>query len=384
MKREICWVVSSPITVSAFLMGHLAGLSRRFDVTVMANTDRFDFLAPLGPGVQGVSIRIERKIAPLRDLVCLLRLARYFRRRKFAAVHSVTPKAGLLSMAAAFLARVPVRIHTFTGQVWATRSGFSRRFLRALDKTLAALATHIFVDSPSQKAFLVNEKVVSEKKAKVLAHGSISGVDAGRFRPDPSARAEVRAALNLPENALVFLFVGRFTFDKGLTDLARAFCALCEQHPGAHLVLVGPDEGGVLPEVRSLCPGLDHRIRHVGYTDEPERYMAAADVFCLPSYREGFGAVIIEAAAAGIPAIGSRIYGVTDAIQDEITGLLHEPRDSRDLFEKMELLARDEGMRREMGARARERAVRDFSRQVVTGALLDFYASVLGPCTVPG
>lgn len=380
VRGKICWVVSSPFTVRAFLMNHLAALAHYYDITVMANAADFGFLVPLGSGVRGVPIGIERKIAPLRDLACLFRLACAFQSRGFKAVHSVTPKAGLLAMTAAWLVRVPVRIHWFTGQVWATRSGAMRVLLKGLDRLTAALATHLLVDSPSQVDFLASQGVAPRDKMRALAQGSICGVDAVRFRPDGPARAEVRAALGLPHEALVFLFMGRCTFDKGLTDLARAFEALCSERDDVYLVIVGPDEEGVFPAMLRLCPRAVGRVRRLDYTDAPERFMAAADMLCLPSYREGFGSVVIEAAAAGIPSIGSRIYGVTDAIQDGVTGLLHKPYDALDLLEKMRHLIQDPDLRSFMGSRARARAEQEFAQDVLTAALLNYYECVVGPC----
>jgi len=361
-------------------MNHLAALAHDYDITVMANAADFEFLVPFGPSVRGVPIGIERKISPLRDLVCLYRLACIFQTRGFKAVHSVTPKAGLLAMTAACLMRVPVRIHWFTGQVWATRSGAMRVLLKGLDRLTAALATHLLVDSPSQVDFLVSQGVAPREKMRVLAQGSICGVDTVRFHPDDSARAEVRAKLGLPQEALVFLFVGRCTFDKGLLDLARAFEALCSERDDVYLVIVGPDEEGVFPAMLRLCPRAADRVRRLDYTDVPERVMAAADVFCLPSYREGFGSVVIEAGAAGIPSIGSRIYGVTDAIQDGITGLLHKPHDALDLLAKMRHMVQDPDLRSTMGSRARARAEQEFAQDVVTAALLNYYECMVGSC----
>lgn len=380
MSGKICWVVSSPLTVQAFLMDHLAALVRYYDITVMANAGDFGFLIPLGLGVRGVPIGIERKIAPFRDLACLFQLVRAFQSRGFKAVHSVTPKAGLLAMTAAWLVRVPVRIHWFTGQVWATRSGAMRVLLKGLDRLTAALATHLLVDSPSQQDFLASEGVAPRNKMRVLAQGSICGVDPARFRPNGTARAEVRSVLGLPPEALVFLFLGRCAFDKGLTDLARAFEALCAERDDVYLAIVGPDEEGVFPAMLLLCPRSVGRVRRLDYTDVPERVMAAADMLCLPSYREGFGSVVIEAAATGIPSIGSRIYGVTDAIQDGVTGLLHKPHDALDLLDKMRHLAQDPDLRNSMGSRARARAGQEFAKDVVTAALLNYYTCVVGLC----
>jgi glycosyltransferase involved in cell wall biosynthesis len=324
------------------------------------------------------TVPIERRISPLRDLRALLCLTSHFRRQRFDVVHSVTPKAGLLAMTAASLARVPVRLHTFTGQVWATRKGPMRTLLRAFDALIAMLATHVLVDSRSQREFLVANRVVAASKSAVLAEGSICGVDGKRFRPDPAARARVRSALGLPYDAIVFLFLGRLTWDKGILDLVAAFAPLAEQHSTAYLLVVGPDEEGVAKVVKESLANCLSRLRRSNYTDRPEEYMAAADVFCLPSHREGFGQVAIEASASELPVVASRIYGVTDAVSDGETGLLHAPGDVKALREHMQCLLTHPELRRRLGTVGRSRALRKFSAEQVTRALLDYYLEVTG------
>ena len=171
----------------------------------------------------------------------------------------------------------------------------------------------------------------------------------------------------------MFVFVGRLKRDKGVVDLAQAFARVAAE-TNAYLVLVGPDEEALTGTVRSAAGA---NLRLVGMTEAPERYMAAGDVFCLPSYREGFGAVIIEAAAAGLPAIGSRIYGITDAIGDGVTGILVAAADVEGLADAMRLLALDEPKRRALAHAARERALNHFSRDVVTAAVVAFYERIL-------
>jgi glycosyltransferase involved in cell wall biosynthesis len=319
---------------------------------------------------------IRRKVSPLYDLTALARLFLLFRHERYAAVSSVTPKAGLLALVAATLAGVPLRIHVFTGQVWAAREGWRRRLLKLADRFMARLATHVLADSPSQRDFMVMERVAAAEKIRVLGNGSICGVDGERFRPDAGRRTVVRRAQGIPEDAPVFLFIGRLNRDKGVLDLTDAFAALGDA--SAWLLVVGPDEARLREEMEHrLGPALA-RTRFVGYTDRPEEFMVAADVFCLPSYREGFGMVIIEAAAAGIPAIGSRIYGVTDAIEENVTGLLHRAGNAAELAGLMAMLTRDTERRQAMGEAARERALRLFSREAVTKAWLDFYRQLLG------
>ena len=377
--KKICVVVASEMTVRAFLLNHLQALARRYDVTVVANFSDTDCLTKLGLPVHARHVAIERKISPAADFSALMALTRLFRAERFRLVHSVTPKAGLLAMLAARMAGVPLRLHTFTGQVWVTRGGPMRTLLKAADRAIARNATQVLVDSPSQRDFLIGHGIVPAARSRVLAHGSISGVDTARFRPDTTARDQVRAGLGIASQATVYLYLGRLDRDKGLLDLAHAFAAVGAKNPDAHLLLVGPDEDRLCDALAAVVGACAGRLHLVSETDRPQDYFAAADVFCLPSYREGFGSTIIEAAAAGVPAIGSRIYGVTDAIVEGETGLLFEAGKVRELASIMEELASDPDKRRRMGENARQRAVRDFSSSVVTAALLEYYENLLAP-----
>jgi glycosyltransferase involved in cell wall biosynthesis len=376
-RPRLCFVVSSPMTAEAFLAGHVRALSDRFDVHLVVNSDPAAITHPDLARATIHRARIERAISPIKDLQGLAQLFSIMRRERFSAVHSVTPKAGLLTAIAAFLARVPLRFHTYTGQVWATRRGAGRTLLKALDAVIARLNTHLFVDSASQRAFLRDESVLAPSQGIVLGHGSVCGVDTERFRPDAAARTAVRSELRIPETALVYLFVGRLTRDKGVLELAAAFADVARDHKDSFLVLVGPDEDRLETSIREACADVETRVRFVAWSTAPERYMAAADVFCLPSHREGFGSTIIEAAAAGVPAVGSRIYGVTDAIDDGATGLLFDRGDVAGLAAAMRTLADDPGVRSAMGVAARSRAVRDFSKGSISAALVAFYTAAL-------
>jgi glycosyltransferase involved in cell wall biosynthesis len=381
-RPRVCFVVSSPMTAEAFLAVHVRALSDHFDVHLVVNSDPAAIMHPDLARATIHRARIERAISPIADLQGLTQLYRIMRRECFSAVHSVTPKAGLLTAIAAFLARVPLRFHTYTGQVWATRRGLGRTLLKALDTVIARLNTHLFVDSASQRDFLRNEAVLAHSQGIVLGHGSVCGVDTDRFRPHPAARTAVRSELGIPETALVYLFVGRLTRDKGVLELAAAFADVARDRKDSFLVLVGPDEDNLEAPIREACTSAATRVRFVEWSTAPERYMAAADVFCLPSHREGFGSTIIEAAAAGLPATGSRIYGVTDAIEDGVTGVLFERGDVAGLAAAMRTLD-DPDTRAAMGVAARSRAVRDFAKASISAALVAFYTAAL-PCVTAG
>jgi glycosyltransferase involved in cell wall biosynthesis len=372
MKSKVCFLVSSPLTARAFLNGHFKALSSDFDVDLIAN---FSGFPKEGLNVGNViDVAIDRKINLRSDIVALFKLYKILSSNRYDVVHTVTPKAGLLGMIAGFMARVPVRFHTYTGQVWVTKKGFSRFVLKFLDKVIFFFSTFALVDSKSQKYFLIEQAVITDDGSEVLASGSISGVDTQRFSVNNDSRALIRQRYSISDDDLLFLFLGRVNEDKGVRDLVDAYKNVKLQCPRARLMIVGPDEDGVLDDVDFDCES----IIRVGFTKSPEDYFNAADIFCLPSYREGFGSVIIEAAACATPALASRIYGVTDAVDEEVTGILHSPGVVVEIERGMIRYLDDDAYRKRSAMRAYERARDAFSSDVVESSMLDFYKSVCG------
>lgn len=375
--KSVCTIVSSPMTITAFLLDHMKALSGEYHVSVVANTERLTLLADQGIPGTVFPVPIERKISLSEDFKALRQLTSLFRRQRFNLIHSITPKAGLLSMLAGAIAKIPHRLHTFTGQVWATSAGLKRQLLKAADRILVTCATHILVDSPSQRSFLESEGILRRGHGLVLAQGSISGVDTVRFSPSAAVRTRKRTELGFEDADCVFLFVGRLNLDKGVMDLARAFSALQASHPKTRLLFVGPDEANLRSSIEDVCGSCLDRVRFESFTKVPEDFLRAADVLCLPSYREGFGSVVIEAGATGIPSLASRIYGVTDAVKDGVTGILHAPRAENEILEGMSHLAGNIDFRRALGDNAREFVLSSFRKEFVTQALLEQYRMIL-------
>jgi glycosyltransferase involved in cell wall biosynthesis len=376
-RKRICFVSTVPYALDMFMRPHLRALAERYDVTLVTSGPGDELADLLGPHIAFHSVRIDRKISLPHDAAALRTLTEYFRRERFDAVHSITPKAGLLAMTAAWLARVPVRIHLFTGQVWATKRGVRRTVLRNMDRLLAHFATELFADSHSQRAFLVEEGVVSPDRIRVLEEGSVSGVDTRRFAFDPDARRRVRAEHGIPESAVLFLFIGRVNRDKGVHELTAAFASVARTHPNVHLLLAGPDEEGLEATLEAFASRFPGRVHRVGFVKRPQDYMSAAEVLCLPSHREGFGTILIEAGAVGLPTIASRIYGITDASVDGVTGILHAPGDERAIASAMTRLADDPVLRREMGAAGQDRVIARFDRDKLAAAMVAFYREQL-------
>ncbi|MBN9410988.1 MAG: glycosyltransferase [Burkholderiales bacterium] len=373
-------------TVSFFVATQLSLQIRQiaaagFQVTVICSpgSEIDELLAH--PGVEGKFVDIPRSLSPLRDLLSLWLLWRCFRRQRFDIVHSTTPKAGLLCAIASRLAGVPIRLHTFTGQPWVTRTGLMAWFAKIADRLIGRWNTRCYADSPSQKDFLVRERIVASERLAVLGKGSLAGVDAERFDPrrwTAPQRDELRARLGvIPGHALV-TFIGRITTDKGVHELLTAFRSLRARGVALQLLLVGPaDDAGGANEALSLSALRADGVLCTGFVADPERYLAISDLLCLPSYREGFGTVVLEAAAMGVPAVGTRIYGLSDAIAEGETGVLVPARDAGALAEALGDLLADAPRRARLGEQARRRCLKDFEAARMTEWLLKEYRRLL-------
>ena len=370
-------LTATRLAIHFFFKPHLKELDKYFDITLAFNPHLDDYLTPLGLPVKELNVPLERKISPWNDLSALFILSRLFWRERFEIVVTVVPKAGLLGMLAAWLTRVPLRVHIFQGEVWASRRGPLRWLLKTIDGLTARLATHVLVVSASELAFLENEGVVPIGKAKVLGPGSICGVDTERFKADPIARAQIRQKFGIPERAIVCVFLGRLTFDKGLVELVKAFVLIASRQTDLWLLLAGPDEEKMRIRLRELVPDeMNQRMLFSEFTQNPEQILAASDFLCLPSHREGFGMVIIEAAALGVPAIGTRIHGVTDAIEDGQTGLLVPLGDVEALAKAITLWCENPHELALYSKAARERVISKFEQQKIVANYVEYFLEI--------
>ena len=371
-KLKIIIISTSPLVVNSFMNGQIVRFAEKNHVTVVTNTEGLPKLDFSSSKVEVKNINISRKISILRDISSFIRILLILAEGDFDLVYTITPKAGLLGMVGGLVMRVKCRIHIFTGQVWATKTGINRKFLKLMDMLIAKSSTHLLTDSVGQMNNLINEKITSISKIKVLANGSVNGVDFSRFRKDVVVREKYRVKYNVASDDVVFLYLGRLNKEKGLVELVEAFVMLLEKFKNVKLIIVGPDEQNMSQSISANLVAYKDHYEVESFTDHPGNFMNMADVICVPSYREGFGSVVIEAAGVGVPAIGSKIYGLEDAIQGNVTGLLFPAKDSKSLCEAMQKMVSKPDLRKKLGISAQERAESLFSQGLVTSAYVSY------------
>lgn len=376
-RKSLVIVSATPLTLHFFMRPHIKMLMGKVKTVLIFNKKIDQYVPQLNPNVQKIHVPIRRKISVFQDFLSLVLITKIFCNIKPNAVMTIAPKAGLLGMIAAFAMGVPIRLHIFQGEAWASKKGIYKFLLRFIDSITASLATHLLAVSQSEMQFLINQKVASRKKIKVLGHGSIGGVDLDKFSFNASMRINIRKRLGIPGNATVAVFVGRAAIDKGIAELFEALSLVEKNGIRLYLLVVGPDEENILGRLINQFPDVAQNIRVVPFSNNVQDFLVASDFLCLPSYREGFPVVILEAAAIGIPSIGSRIYGVSDAIQDGETGILVQPKNSYALSMAMAELAHNDELRARLGTAAHKRVSMDFVANEVVLRYVDYINSLI-------
>jgi len=370
-------------TVPFFLFNHLrlqiTDLSRAGHEIVLISSGgpEVDSLKEID-GVRFVQIEIQRQISLFNDLISLWKMFCLFRKERFDIVHTTTPKAGMLGAIAAFLTRVPIRLHTFTGQAWAEMQGPKRQLAKLGDKLTVALNTRCYADSESQRDFMVQERIARRDIVHVLGAGSLAGVDLRRFcgRDSNAEKRQQLLELKVPDGHRIITFIGRVTTDKGVKELIESFRVLQTQALPCSLLLIGPEEpdAPLLYQATNLAD-LAH-VYLLGYQPKPERWLAVTDILCLPSFREGFGNVVIEAAAMGVPTVGTDIPGLRDAVVHNETGILVPAKNVPALTLALTKLLVDGDLRSAMSARAYLRAREQFDASKLNALLIEEYSAL--------
>jgi glycosyltransferase involved in cell wall biosynthesis len=362
-----------------FMKGMLPRLKQQYEVLLLSSPGEGLDIVCEKYGIKGYGVHMERHISLCKDLVSLIKLVKLFYQVKPQMVHSITPKAGLLCMIAAWLTRVPVRVHTFTGLIWPTSTGLRRRILMTTDKMTCTFATHVVPEGEGVKNDLLNNGI-TKKPLKVLGYGNIKGIDLKLFSRRPEVM-EIATRITQASKKFTFLYVGRLVGDKGINELVAAFLRLNNTMPNSRLVLIGMLEERLDPLSEDTQRRIETHpdIEAVGAKggDELIAYYATADCFVHPSYREGFPNVVLEAGAMGTPCIVTDINGSREIIKEGENGVIVPPQDEQALYDAMLKMMTDNEARQRMAGNARRMIADRFDMEFVQQCLLDFYKDIL-------
>lgn len=368
-----------PVSLDYLLKGQLRFLNQYFEVVAVSGEDAHLRTVAEREQVRVVPLTMQRAIRPFHDLVALWRLYWLFRTERPQIVHSITPKAGLLSMLAAKMAGVPVRMHTFTGLIFPSRTGVMQRLLIQMDRLLCWAATHIYPEGNGVQHDLLHYKITS-KPLQVLANGNVNGIDLEFFscgQVSTEQKDQLQQELGLKPNDFVYIFVGRLVGDKGINELISAFSQL--ETPNSKLLLVGPFE----PELDPLQPETlkvieSHpNIISVGFQSDVRPYFAVSDCLVFPSYREGFPNVVMQAGAMGLPSIVTDINGCNEIIVEGENGTIIPVKNVATLVDAMQKMIYDTSYYHHLRQNARPMIQSRYEQRVVWEALLAEYNSLL-------
>lgn len=335
-----------------------------------------------GPEMDGqadhVVLPLTRELSPLRDLLAVWSTMTWFRKVRPQIVHTHTPKAGLIGMLAAWLARVPVRLHTVAGLPEMEAKGLLKHILRWTERVTAACATHVYANSHGLARYLGEQRMVPAGKLSVIGTGSSNGIDTTHFSPTDELREaalRLRRQHGVETSDRLLVFVGRLDDHKGLRELQEAFSTLAGQCPDLHLWLVGPVEtarGGLNP---TTWRALQHhpRVLLPGFQSDVRTWLLAANIVVFPSYREGFPNVPLQAAALARPVVATDINGCNEIVRPGETGLLIPPKDASALTEAIRYLLDHPAKREAMGQAARPYVVEHYERMHFWELLHDEY-----------
>ena len=328
-------------------------------------------------GIRYMHIPMKREISLFADISSLFRWIWLLLKERPYIVHGNTPKASLLSIVAAWLTRRPVRIYMCHGLRYQGTQGRLRKLLMTMEKITCSCATHVISVSKGVADIMVADKLCKKEKMMVVGHGSAGGIDMERFNPNQVDNDE-RKELGIPENAFVFAFVGRIVKDKGVNELVAAFNRINEKNQNTYLLLVGPKETEQNPISEKTASIIEnnHSILDVGMQQDVRPFLKASDAFVLPSYREGFGMVLIEAGAMGLPCITTNITGCNEIIIPGENGAIVEPRNEEALYKEMKKWLDDSSLVSEMAGRARKLVEDRYECHKVWNLYFDTYKSL--------
>ena len=376
--EKLIRVTTVPVSLENLLEGQLNFMQKEYKVTAISSDEERLNRWGKATEVETYAVEMTREITPHRDFKSLWKLYKFFKKEKPLIVHTHTPKAGIAGMIAAKIAGVPLRLHTLAGLPLLEATGGKRKLLEMVEKVTFSCATRVYPNSKRIHDYVLEHQFAPAHKLKVLGKGSSNGIDTSFFDPNQFEEFERRAfrkKYSIPEDHLVFVFVGRLVRDKGINELVNAFQRLQKEHSEITLLLVGLFEDELDPLEPSTTESIEANpsIIEVGYQDDVRPFLAISDALAFPSYREGFPNVVMQAGSMGLPSIVSDINGCNEIITEGINGTIVPAKKTAELFDAMKKMLLDKEWRLMLAKNSRRTIQENYERRELWKALLAEY-----------
>lgn len=379
--HKLIRVTTASMSFKFLIKGQARFLNQFFNVIAVTGDCDYSNEIKEIEGVDCNVIKMKRNISLIKDLISVFKLYIFFRNEKPQIVHSITPKAGLLSMFAAYFAGVPIRVHTYTGLIFPSKSKIKRQILIIAEKLLCYFATNIYSDGNGVKNDLINYRI-TKKKIKVISKGSIDGLNHDFFNKkliSTKIKKEILSKLNISNNEFIFIYVGRLVKDKGINELVFAFNELSKSYKKTKLIMVGAFENNLDPLNNNTLKLINENKQIVltGLVNDVRPYFSISNVFVFPTYREGFPITVMEAGSMSLPSIVTDINGCNEIIKNNVNGLIIPSKNVSLLKKKMIELIENQVLYKKISQNARKIIIKNYNQKQIRKTLVEEYSKLL-------
>ena len=381
MKPKLIRITTVPISLKILLKDQLRFMNQHFEVVGISSRGEELFDVQKDEGIRTVALEMSREITPFKDFFSLMKMIFVLLKEKPTIVHTHTPKAGIVGMLASWVTRVPHRLHTIAGLPVMETMGKKKKILLWVEKVTYTCATRVYPNSVGLQEYILEHKLTDENKLRIIGYGSSNGIDTSYFNRTEDVLNEadkIKETYNL-ENKFVFCFVGRVVKDKGVNELLYAFNTLAQEFDTIRLLIVGGFEEKLDPLTKQSYEILDENqsIIYVGFQNDIRPYLAASNCFVLPTYREGFPNVVLQASSMELSSIVTNINGCNEIIKHNENGLIVEPKDKDALYSAMKQYLEDKKLLEKLSSNSRKDIITKYDRKQFFKFLLEEYNKVL-------
>lgn len=379
-RKKLIRITTVPLSFDKILDGQLLFMNNHYEVIAISSEEDYLIRCAKVEGVRHKHIEMTRRITPFKDFISLIQLIIYLKKEKPFIIHSHTPKAGILAMVASKITNVPIRLHTVAGLPLMEETGIKKKLLESIEKLTYSLSTFVFVNSLGLQKYIIENNYINTNKIKVIGNGSSNGIDADYFsssQVSENDQAVLKLGLGILKKDFVFVFVGRIVGDKGINELVTAFDNISKENITLKLLLVGEPEADLDPLEKKTIEILksNRQILQVGFQRDIRPYLAISNVLVLPSYREGFPNVVMQAGAMDLPVIASDINGCNEIIINDKNGILIPKKDIA-AIETALLKINNEQIYKNLKSNARSMIIKKFERKIMCETILEEYINL--------